>query len=199
MIKTQGKQISLVIASSNLGKVKEFRQLLSDFPFKIVRQPDYFKVEETGRTFLENSRLKALSVASETGQWAMADDSGLSVNALSGAPGVYSARYANSDSERIDRLLREMEPCHNRSACFSCALCLAAPNNEILLEVEGKCEGLITKKPRGRNGFGYDPGFEVLDTGLTFAEMEVENKKALSHRGKAFAMITPGLKELLRI
>ena len=90
-----------------------------------------------------------------------------------------------------------MQYCNDRSACFSCALCIASPDNEILIEVEGKCNGLITNKPRGSNGFGYDPIFEVLHTGRTFAEMEIDQKQALGHRGRAFELLLPGLEKLV--
>ena len=189
---------SLVIASGNLGKVREFRKLLMDLPVTILSQPEGLQIEESGKTFVENARLKALAVAKATGQWAMADDSGLSVDALDGAPGVYSARYANTDEERICRLLEDLEPFADRSAHFSSAICVASPEEEILLEVEGKCEGLIIEEPRGINGFGYDPVFEVYGTGLTFAEMEIENKQMFSHRGKAFALLRPELEKLFR-
>ena len=199
MNKINCNETFLVVASSNSGKVDEFLQLMFDFPITLLSQPEDFQIEETGKTFSENARLKALAVANITGEWSMADDSGLSVDALSGSPGVHSARYANSDEERIHRLLKEMNGVANRSAHFSCAICIASPDDEILLEVEGKCEGLITHEARGNNGFGYDPVFEVLDLGLTFAEMEIKDKQALSHRGKAFALLEPELKILLQI
>ena len=188
----------LVIASGNLGKVKEFRKLLNGLPVRVLAQPEGLEIEETGETFIENSRLKALAVANATGEWAMADDSGLCVEALQGAPGVYSGRYANSDEERILRLLKDIEPFENRSAFFSCAICLVSPKKEIVLEVEGKCEGLITTRPRGNKGFGYDPVFEASGTGLTFAEMEIETKQAVSHRGKAFTLLLPSLQKLFK-
>ncbi len=187
---------TLIIASGNIGKIREFRQFLFDFPFNIKSQPEGINVEETGKTFAENARIKALAVARLTGEYSLADDSGLSVNSLGGGPGVHSARYANNDDERIHRLLQEMEFFEDRFACFKSALCVASPNNEILLEVEGRCNGLITKAPRGKNGFGYDPIFEVLGTGLTFAEMESKDKKALGHRGKAFSLLEPKLRKL---
>ncbi len=192
-------EISLVVASHNSGKIKEFRQLLSSYPVNVICQPEGFNVEETGKTFAENARLKALSVARLTGEWSLADDSGLSVKALAGAPGVYSARYAKTDEERIQRLLREMEPFEDRTAFFSCALCIASPNQEILLEVEGKCEGLIARAPRGKEGFGYDPIFEVIKTGLTYAELGREEKQFMSHRGRAFSLLEPGIKRLLEV
>ena len=187
----------LVIASSNLGKINEFRELLSCVPLKLLSMPEGLDVEETGQTFAENARLKAIKVAEITGEWALADDSGLSVNSLAGSPGVHSARYEKSDDARIHRLLSEMEPFDDRSAYFSSAICIAAPNNEILLEVEGKCHGIIAKEGRGEKGFGYDPIFEVLNTGLTFAEMGAKEKQVLSHRGLAFALLKPKLRKLL--
>ncbi len=189
----------LVIASRNVGKIKEFRHFLSAFPLEVISQPDDISVEETGKSFSENARLKAVSVANATGEWSLADDSGLSVDALGGAPGIYSARYANNDQERINRLLRELQGIDNRSACFSAAICIASPGNEILLEVEGRCDGVITDAPRGENGFGYDPIFEVIQSGLTFGEMLKHQKKFFSHRGAAFSLLEPGLKKLLKM
>ncbi len=190
------KESVLIIASSNYGKVKEFRDLLKDFPFTVREQPDSFFIEETGVSFKENARIKALAVAEATGELSLADDSGLSVVALAGAPGVYSARYAKNDNQRINRLLRELDHVTNRRAYFSAALCLASPLKGVLLEVEGRCEGVITQSPRGNGGFGYDPVFEVLDTGSTFAEMEPSQKKAVGHRGRAFALLRPRLQKL---
>ena len=190
-------ELCLVIGSSNSGKIKEFRNLLSNFPFKILSQPEGLSVEEDGKTFAENARLKAIAVANMTGKLSLADDSGLTVKALSGAPGIYSARYANTDQERIFRLLKEMKDCDDRSARFHSALCIAKPNNDVLIEVEGICEGLITSSPRGSYGFGYDPIFEVFGTRLTFAEMKTEQKKALSHRGKAFQLLEIELRRIL--
>jgi len=109
----------------------------------------------------------------------------LSVEALDGAPGIHSARYANSDKERVDKILKELEPFSNRKAKFECALCISS-NNKVLLEVTGSCEGSITFSPRGKNGFGYDPIFKPLDHKLTFAEMEPNFKHNISHRSIAF-------------
>ncbi len=189
----------LIIASGNAGKIKEFKVLLAQFPLRILSQPKGFEVEETGESFIENARLKALAVANATSEWALADDSGLSVDALGGAPGVHSARYAINDSERIRRLLEEMKSVDCRLAHFSSALCIAAPNNEILIEVEGRCDGFIVKSPRGERGFGYDPIFEVSGMGLTFAEMTAEDKKKISHRGIAFTLLAPKLRRILEV
>jgi XTP/dITP diphosphohydrolase len=160
-------------------------------------QPEGIQVEETGITFRDNALLKARAIAKTTGHWALADDSGLSVDALGGAPGVYSARYADSDPERIQRLLRELGDRNDRQARFSAALCIAAPDGSVLAAVEGHCEGSITFSPRGTEGFGYDPVFEVKDSGLTFAEMTLDHKKEHGHRGRAFALLKPELEKLL--
>ena len=138
----------LVIASGNQGKIREFQGLLSGLPLLVDSQPDGLEVEETGTTFAANARIKALAVAKATGHWALADDSGLSVTALDGAPGVHSARYAPTDPERIQKLLAALLNCPQRGAYFSAALCVAAPDGQVLLEVEGRCEGQITKVPR---------------------------------------------------
>ncbi len=193
------KDLLLFIASGNLGKIKEFKDLFSLYPLTLCGQPDGFQVEETGQTFQENARLKALAVAKKTGSLSLADDSGLSVDSLGGEPGVHSARYAKNDEERIRRLLSEMEPFGNRYAHFTSALCIASPDDHILIEVEGRCDGVITKTPRGENGFGYDPIFEVKDTGLTFAEMETQKKLLFGHRGNAFKLLEPRLKKYLGI
>ena len=193
---------TLVIASGNAGKVREFAALLSELSLAVQPQPDGFEVEETGSTFAENARLKAIAVARITGCWALADDSGLSVDALGGAPGVHSARYADSDSARIERLLRELSEAgaHSdeaRAAHFTAALALANPAGETVLEVEGVCPGQILMERRGEGGFGYDPVFFVPEAGLTFAEMPHSQKATLGHRGRAFAALKPKLRELL--
>ena len=188
---------TLVIASSNPGKIHEFQNLLRALPLNVRPQPESLEVEETGSTFAANAQLKAKTVACVTGEWALADDSGLSVDALDGAPGVHSARYANSDPERIQRLLNALQNCSEREAHFCAALCIAAPDGRVLLEVEGRCQGRITTAPRGDQGFGYDPVFEVKDTGLTFAEMALAEKKQHGHRGRAFTALEPKLRKLL--
>ena len=169
-------------------------------------------MEETGRTFAENARLKAVAVARATGCWALADDSGLSVDALGGAPGVHSARYADSDAARIERLLSELADANaattngaspeatspaNRHARFTAALAVADPTGQVVLEVEGHCPGTILEAPRGGGGFGYDPVFFVPEAGLTFAEMSHGQKAELGHRGRAFAALKPQLQTLL--
>ena len=197
----------LVIASGNAGKVREFAALLAGLGLEIRPQPEGLEVEETGLTFGENARLKAIAVARATGCWALADDSGLAVDALDGAPGVHSARYAASDPERIARLLAELAAANGqraaaglapqRSARFTAALALADPSGNLRLEVEGHCPGEILETPRGSGGFGYDPVFLVPETGLSFAEMDIATKARIGHRGRAFALLEPGLRELL--
>ena len=188
---------TLVIASGNAGKIREFGRLLANLPITVESQPDGLEVDETGTTFAENARLKAITVAKQTQQWALADDSGLSVKALDGAPGIYSSRYADNDQARISRLLDELGEEGTRTAHFSAALCIAAPDGTVLIEVEGRCHGVITRAPRGQQGFGYDPVFEVDGTDLTFAEMNDEQKRTVGHRGRAFALLEPQLKQLL--
>ena len=199
--------LPLVIASGNAGKIREFAALLADLPLEIRPQPEGLEVEETGATFAENARLKAVAVARATGCWALADDSGLSVTALGGIPGVQSARYAESDPARIARLLRELAEAEarradaglggDRSAHFTAALAVADPGGLVRLEVEGYCPGVILEAPRGGGGFGYDPVFLVPEAGLTFAEMDKATKARLGHRGRAFALLEPRLHALL--
>jgi XTP/dITP diphosphohydrolase len=198
---------SLVIASGNAGKIREFAALLAELPLEIRPQPEGLEVEETGSTFAENARLKASAVALASGSWSLADDSGLAVAALNGAPGVLSARYAPTDAERIARLLAELAVANQersalglaaeRSARFSAALAVADPSGAIRIEVEGHCPGLILEAPRGAGGFGYDPVFLVPEAGLTFAEMDKATKARIGHRGRAFALLEPVLRELL--
>jgi XTP/dITP diphosphohydrolase len=196
-----------VIASGNAGKLREFAALLAGLGLEIRPQPEGLEVEETGLTFVENARLKAIAVARASGCWALADDSGLAVDALDGAPGVHSARYAASDPERIARLLNELADANRqraaaglaaqRSARFTAALALADPSGNLRLEVEGHCPGEILETPRGSGGFGYDPVFLVPETGLSFAEMDKATKARIGHRGRAFALLEPGLRGLL--
>ncbi|NQV10044.1 MAG: RdgB/HAM1 family non-canonical purine NTP pyrophosphatase [Cyanobacteria bacterium] len=192
--------LPLVIASGNPGKLREFTALLgaagSGLNLDVRPQPPGLEVEETGDSFAANARLKAEAVARLTGQWALADDSGLSVDALGGAPGIHSARYADSDGERIARLLRELAGCGDRRARFTAVLALADPSGHTLLEVEGVCEGLILEQPRGAGGFGYDPVFLVPEVGLTFAEMQLDEKRRLGHRGRAFEALLPKMATL---
>lgn len=188
--------VALVVATGNPGKLKELQDYLVGFTWELVLKPTELEVEETGATFLENAYLKASEVAKATGQWAIADDSGLEVEALDGAPGVFSARYGNSDTERIERLLNELGNELNREARFVCAIAVASPDGEIAIAAEGICLGRILHQPRGTGGFGYDPIFYVPEHRLTFAEMPHELKHQVSHRGRAMEILLPQLKQL---
>jgi XTP/dITP diphosphohydrolase len=187
---------TVIVATGNPGKLKEMQVYLGALGWDLQLKPDHIDVDETGQTFLENARLKASEVAKATGCWAIADDSGLAVDALNGAPGIYSARYADSDGARIQRLLSELSEVSDRRAQFVCALALARPDGSIALATEGICRGEITAAPRGTGGFGYDPIFYVPELGKTFAEMAPEEKEAHSHRGIAFDQIMPQLAAL---
>lgn len=187
---------TVVVATGNPGKLTEMQAHLGDLPWDLVLKPADLDVEETGTTFLANARIKASEVAKATDQWAIADDSGLAVDALNGAPGIYSARYADSDPARINRLLNELAGITERGAQFICAIALARPDGTIALETEGICRGEILTAPKGIGGFGYDPVFYMPASGQTFAEMTPAQKEAVSHRGIAFQQIMPQLAAL---
>ncbi|HIK54434.1 MAG TPA: RdgB/HAM1 family non-canonical purine NTP pyrophosphatase [Synechococcales cyanobacterium M55_K2018_004] len=186
----------LILATSNPGKLKEFQAYLTGNAWELALKPTELEIEETGTTFLENACLKAAQVAKTLGEWAIADDSGLSVDALGGAPGLYSARYGRSDAERIARLLQALEGEENRTAQFVCAIAVARPDGSIALQAEGICPGTITYEATGMGGFGYDPIFYVPEYGMTYAEMPPDLKHRISHRGKAFAALLPQLAEI---
>ncbi len=160
--------------------------------------PPELEVPETESTFLGNACLKAMTVAQATGSWAIADDSGLEVDALDGRPGIYSARYGATDPERVQRLLDELGGELDRQAKFVCALALARPDGSIALTEVGECLGEILRAPRGENGFGYDPVFYVPSQAQTFAEMDRETKRQISHRGVALSALLPKLKTVLQ-
>jgi XTP/dITP diphosphohydrolase len=205
--RTVAPPMALVIATGNPGKLREFAALLAALPLEIRPQPPGLEVKETGSTFAANARLKAEAVAQASGCWTLADDSGLEVEALGGAPGVFSARYAASDPERIARLLRELAEngrqraanglAPERGARFCAALAVADPTGAIRLEVESHCHGQILEEPRGEGGFGYDPLFLVPELGRTFAQLNKAEKAAVGHRGRAFALLEPQLRQLL--
>lgn len=188
----------LVIASGNPHKVEELRAMLDLADLEVRQQPRDLEIEETGSTYLENARLKAETVASLTGHWALADDSGLEVDALDGAPGLYSARYAPTDHERIHRLLHAMGDTLYRGASFRSAMALADPAGTTVLEAEGQCRGRILRAPDGP-GSGYDSVFHVREAGCSYARMGAHLKSKLGSRGKAARLIAPGLKSLLNL
>jgi XTP/dITP diphosphohydrolase len=185
----------LLVATGNAGKVRELKELLTDFPV-VLRDlsefPNVFEVEETGATFAENAILKASGYSAQTGFWTLADDSGLEVEALGGAPGVFSARYAGenaSDADKIAKLLGELGDTDNLRARFVCAMAISDETGEIKFVSEGVCDGKITVNPRGRNGFGYDPVFIPDGFDETFGELSGEVKQKISHRGRAMEKI----------
>lgn len=202
----------LVMATRNPGKCREIRQALEALPVRVVGLDEFGDIEEPpeeGTTFAENSRSKALYYARRTGQWCLADDSGLAVDALGGAPGVQSARYAadrcppGADRKTIDkannaRLLAALGGVadERRTARFVCHLALAGPQH-ILIETFDTIEGRIAHTPRGENGFGYDPLFFVPERGCTTAELPPEEKNKISHRGKAVRHFASLLKSFL--
>ena len=201
----------ILVASTNPGKLAELRAMLdADVEWVGLSEfPDVAEVAEDGATFAENARKKATGYAKATGLWTIADDSGLVVDALGGAPGVKSARFSGEKLESEDRTLldhRNMSkvlkllkgvPTERRTARFVCCLCLASPR-EILAEAEGTLEGVITEEEIGENGFGYDPIVFVPALAKTVAQLSAEQKNAISHRGNAIRKLQPLLNELLR-
>jgi XTP/dITP diphosphohydrolase len=188
----------LIVATGNPGKLREMQAYLNDSTWELSLKPAELDVEETGDTFAANACLKASQVAIATQSWAIADDSGLSVDALDGAPGIYSARYGDTDSGRIDRVLTELGDNPDRRARFVCVVAVARPDGTIAAQAEGLCEGEILYAPKGTDGFGYDPIFYVPAKQLTFAEMSKEVKRSISHRGRAFDIINQQLATLDR-
>ncbi|CAN5332218.1 XTP/dITP diphosphatase [soil metagenome] len=196
---TDKKQI--LIATRNSGKIKELKKMLEDFPFtlrSLNEFPNVSEPEETGATFAENAILKAREYAKSTNLWALADDSGLEVAVLQGAPGVFSARYAGkdaSDKEKNRKLLEEMREKDDRRARFVCAMALANEKGEIKFLGEGICNGEIALKSSGINGFGYDPIFIPENYGRTFAELSGDVKRKISHRARAIRKIIDFLRD----
>ena len=195
----------LLVATHNQGKVVEFAEMLQDLAIEWLSLDDVGvtqDVEETGSTFRENGVLKAKTYAAETGLLTLADDSGLEVDALGGAPGVYTARYGGAGLtavQRYQKLLADIKniPDPQRTARFRCVIVLAGPDGTILGESEGVCEGRIAQVPVGDNGFGYDPVFYLPQFNQTMAQIPASQKHQISHRGLAVQAILPRLRELL--
>lgn len=188
-------ELRIVLATGNRGKLQEFSNLLSPLGVEIKSLADYpsvTPVSEDGETFRENAVKKAKIVAEATGEIALADDSGLEVDYLGGAPGVYSARFAGegkddrANNEKLLMLL-EGEPPNKRGARFRCVVALSTPKGQIYT-AEGVCEGVIAERPAGEGGFGYDPLFMLPEYGKTFAQLDMITKNKISHRGKAFTL-----------
>lgn len=193
----------LVIATRNPAKTRELQELLAGFPVEVrdlTRFGPLPEVEEDGASFAENAYKKASFTARILGVPALADDSGLCVAALGGAPGVRSARYGGpglSDAERVARLLAAMRGLRDRRAAFACVLSLAVPSGAALT-YEGRCEGVIAEEPAGENGFGYDPVFFYPPLGRTFAQLSAEEKHRVSHRGRAMAGLRAEFERVMR-
>ena len=191
----------LVIATRNINKLREFQEILKDLDIEIVSLDQFGPIPpviEDCNTFEENAYKKALHTAKILGIPALADDSGLVVEALSGQPGVYSARYAGenaSDHENCAKLLNELDDVKDRSAYFQCVLSLAVPSGPALTYV-GRCDGTIIDEKRGENGFGYDPLFLFNELKKTFAELTMDEKSKVSHRGKALTELKKELKSI---
>lgn len=194
----------LVVATRNLGKLREIQRMLQDLPLEVrslLEYPDIGPVAEDAPTYEGNAVRKAVAVAQATGEVALADDSGLEVDALGGWPGVHSARFLGEEATDADRnaeVLRRLEgvPLERRTARYRAVIAVALPDGRVET-FEGRCEGLIALKPRGSGGFGYDPIFYLPELGCTVAELRPEEKDRLSHRGKALAQARAFLERLL--
>lgn len=191
------------MATRNSGKVLELKKLLEDLPVDLCTLHDFKQlpeVKETGRTFRENAALKAVTAARAAGMMALADDSGLVVDALDGQPGVFSARFAGEPPDdyrnncRLLELLKDVPP-SRRTARFVCAIVIAAPDGKQYMS-EGACEGLVLDSFRGTGGFGYDPLFYIPELQKTYAELTLEEKNLISHRGKALSQAVKILRGL---
>ncbi len=193
--------MKFVLASHNRGKLKEMQEILGELGVEVVLQSDLgidLEPEESGATFAENAAIKARAVMEASGLPAIADDSGLCVDALNGAPGIYSARYGglDDDTARYRLLLNNLRGATDRAAHFHTAVVCAFPNGDVL-RAEGDCRGTIAFAPRGESGFGYDPVFFVPELRKTFAQLTAEEKNAISHRGNALRAFAVVLKEYL--
>lgn len=195
----------IVLATHNKGKIAEIQAIMRDFHIDVLSMrdiPDIPEVEEDGDTFFDNALKKAREIATATGMMALADDSGLVVDALHGAPGVYSARYSGEDAtdeKNNMKLMEEMKdiPDFRRTARFQCVMALYHPNGE-WISTQGVCEGMIARKPSGSHGFGYDPVFFVPKSGRSMACLEQEEKNAVSHRGDALRKLRKMLPGFLK-
>lgn len=200
------KMKNLIVATKNKGKYQEIKEILADIPFNVISMGELnldIDIEETGKTFEENALIKARKVCKLTGEIVIADDSGLEVDYLDGAPGIYSSRFGGenaTDEEKNRKLLKMLEgvPFEKRKARFVCAIAVVYPEGKHFI-VKGICDGYIGFKPEGNNGFGYDPLFYLPEYGMTTAQMEPKEKHKVSHRGKALKlMVEEFRKELSR-
>lgn len=194
----------LIVATRNMGKMKEFREILGELPYEIISMEEAGikeDIDECGSTFEENALIKAREVMKATGQMVIADDSGLEVDYLNGAPGIYSARFAGegaSDTDKNKKLLGLLQnvPFDKRTGRFVCAIAVVFPDNRDIT-VRGVCEGYIAFSPEGNNGFGYDPLFFLPEYNMTMAQLCSEEKNKISHRGNALRLMMELLKKNL--
>lgn len=177
--------MKIVFATGNPHKLEEINEISKGSGIEFVLPPEGFNPVEDGTTFEENSYKKAKEANRVSGKMSLADDSGLCVNALNGAPGLYSARYAGTQQEKIDKILKELEPHKDRSAKFVCVMTLLDAQGNILHVSRGECHGSIALSQSGKNGFGYDPVFIVGDGDFTMADLSEDEKNTISHRGRA--------------
>ena len=177
--------MKIVFATGNPHKLQELKAIAGDCGIDFILPPDNFNPVENGTTFEENSLIKAQEAARLSGQISLADDSGLCVESLNGEPGIHSARYDSTPQKRIEKLLKNLKGKQNRNAKFVCSMALVSPTGEILYQTKGECLGKITGEPKGLNGFGYDPVFEVNGYGITMAQMQEDEKNKISHRALA--------------
>lgn len=200
------KPTRLLIATGNSGKMREYSELLSGLPFELVSLKDLsisHEVDETGETFEENAWLKASEYAALSGILTLADDSGLEVDAINGEPGVRSARYGGdacaSDQDRVNLLLKNLEniPWEERTARFRCVIAVADSGGIEVAQAEGSVAGMIQYYPQGNDGFGYDPVFYLPSYDKTLAEISLEEKNQLSHRGNAAKIVVESLQKLI--
>jgi len=195
----------IVLASNNAGKAREISEILSDYDITVIPQSEFNvpEIPETGLTFVENALIKARNACHHTGLPSLADDSGIEIDALKGAPGIYSARYAGegaSDSDNVKKALSELKdiPEQQRSARFQCLMVLLEHEKDPTpLICQGSWEGRILTEPQGENGFSYDPVFYVPEHQCSAAQLTAEQKNALSHRGKALMQLTEKIKPLI--
>lgn len=194
----------LVVGTRNVKKRQEILEILGDLPLELrdlTSYPQAPEVAETGSTFEENARKKAVELAMALGEFVLGEDSGLVVPALNGRPGVYSARYAGKqgdDSANNARLLAELAPLppDRRDAYYVCSACVAGPDGQVRAEASGRCHGVILARARGAGGFGYDPLFLIPEYHRTFGELSPLVKHALSHRARALAQLRPSLRRI---
>lgn len=192
-----GNNIKIVLATGNLHKLQEINEITKNEGIEFILPPDTFNPIENGKTFEQNSLIKAKEASRASGQIALADDSGLCVEALNGEPGIHSARYDSTPQKRIDKLLKNLAHSDNRKAKFVCVMTLTDKDGNVLNQEIGECHGQIAHTQSGTNGFGYDPVFIVDDYGITMAQMSEELKNTISHRANALSKMIRFIKENL--